>query len=535
MRSSLWALLLIGSIPGCEQAQPPVPSTPSVTTTASTTTVVPLGTIPPPTLAGLDTQVAADLAAVYQDWEQALANRATVVEQAQLAGRLGELALAYEQYGLASAALGWASRAQPANSRWWYLRAQADRDDNANYLSHLREALRLDPAYGPARWQLAESLMQAQQLNEASELLGPPVDDEPAALLGLRGRLALARKDFEAAADFLQAALKAEPTASRLQYPLGLALRALGREAAAREALGRRGDVAPAVDDPIMDQVRSLASGARVLVSRAGQAAQAGDFAQAAELYRAALEQADETQTRLNLAISLARAGDAAAAETEYRHVIATDPGRSEAYFGLGTLLAGLGRDLDAIPIYQKALELHPQDADTQLNMANALGRLGQFQEAHRSYARVIELDPARIEARLGQAHMLAELQQWQAATSALKSGLDVAPGDARLALELARLLAMAPDASVRNGAVALRVADRLFAREPSLPNGVVLAAALAEVGQFEKAAQLQRELIAAARSQGRADLLPGLEQDLARFLGAQPIRLGARADSKQP
>jgi tetratricopeptide (TPR) repeat protein len=530
LRSSLWALLLIGSMPGCEQAQPP--ATPSATTTASTTAVVPLGTIPPPTLAGLDTQVAADLAAAYKDWEEALANRATLAEQAQLAGSLGELALAYEQNDLASAALGWASRAEPKNSRWWYLRAQSESGggDNTTALSHLHEAVRLAPDYAPARWQLADRLLKAQQFDEAEILLGPNAAREPAALLGLRGRLALARKDFEPAAEFLQAALKAEPTATRLQYPLGLALRALGKEAAAREALGRRGEVAPVVDDPILDQVRALASGARVLVSRAGQAAQAGDFDQAANLYRAALEQADEAQTRLNLAISLARAGDAAAAETEYRRVIADDPGRSEAYFALGTLLASQGRDLDAIPIYQQALERHPQDADTWLNLANALARVGRQPEAEHSYARVIELDPARSEARLGQARMLVGLQQWQAAHSALKEGLDVAPGDAGLALELARLLAMAPDAAVRDGAVALRVADRLFARESSLPHGLVLAAALAEVGQFDRAAQLQGELIVAARAQGRADLIDGLEQGLARYLEGRPTRLDEQA-----
>lgn len=530
---ALCLFIAVSVLAGCEPAPAPIATAPQVTVPASPKPL----TIPVPVLSGVDEHVKMELAEAHRQWQAAVTANSDMPQQAELAGRLGMLALAYEQNALADQALAWARQAQPGDYRWCYLQAESARaaGDLDAARADLREALHLAPDYAPARWQLAEMLLQVQQYDQARDLLGPVASDEPAALLGLRGRLALARKDFAEAARSLRAALKLEPGASRLQYPLGLALRGLGQEQAAREALGRRGDGSPAINDPLMDEVRELASGARVLVVRAGQAALSGDYPAAILLYREALVQADEPQTRLNLAISLARAGQPAEAEIEYRKVIAADPSRAEAFFALGTLLASQGKDAQAIPAYQQAVNLHPQDVDAHFNMANALRRLEHYREAEQAYAKVLDLDPARSEATLGRALMLNQLEHWQLAERVLRAGLQASPLDARLALELARLLACAPDASVRDGSAALVVAERLFARESNIDNGAVLAAALAETGRFDEAARLQGELIAAAQSYQRPDLVDALKSGLALYSAAKPYRLGQRQPARTP
>ena len=530
---ALCLLIALSVLAACEPAPAPVSTAPQVAVPASPKPL----TIPVPTLSGVDEHVKVELAEAHRQWQTAVTANSDMPQQAELAGRLGMLALAYEQNALADQALAWARQAQPGDYRWCYLQAQSARaaGDLDAARADLREALRLAPDYAPARWQLAEMLLQVQQYDQARDLLGPVASDEPAALLGLRGRLALARKDFAEAARSLRAALKLEPDASRLQYPLGLALRGLGQEQAARKALSERGDGSPAIDDPLMDEVRELASGARVLVVRAGQAALGGNYAAAIPLYRQALAQADEPQTRLNLAISLARAGQPAEAEIEYRKVIAADPSRADALFALGTLLASQGRDAQAVPVYQQAVDLHPQDADAYFNLANALRRLGQFREAEQGYAQVLELDPARANASLGRALMLSQLEQWARAESVLRAGLQASPGHTRLQLELARLLAAAPDASVRNGSAALVLAQRLFARESSTDNGEVLAAALAETGRFDEAARLQGELVAAAEAYNRPDLVAHLKSGLALYSAEKPYRMGHDLAAKTP
>jgi tetratricopeptide (TPR) repeat protein len=482
-----------------------------------------------PALAGLDAGVASQLREAFDDWQQAGLSGQELTQQAKLAGQLGMVALAYAQYQLAGDALDWAARSDPENFRWRYLSALSARSagDKDAAILHLNAAATLAPDDLPIRLLLADLLLEQQRLEEASRLLGPSLEGESAALLGVRGRLALARKDYAAASQWLQSALLLEPQASRLQYPLGLALRGLGDEDAARLAISRRGNVAASVRDPLLAEVSALASGARVLEKAAGKASASGDFAQAIVLYRAALEKADEPQIRLNLGISMARLGQVAAAEGEFRQVLAAEPENAPAHFALGSVLAMQGRDVDAVQSYQQALKIFPRDPDTWMNLANAWSRLGRFEQAEDAYAQVIAIDPARAEARLGQSIMLIELRRWQAARASLQAGLQVTPGRSGLEAMLARLLAAAPEAEIRDGARALTLAEGLYAREQNLLHAEVLAQALAEVGRYTEAAQLQQQLIAAARTQKQPDLAKRLQANLDRYAAGKPSRMG--------
>ena len=510
-------LLLILMLGACES--PPPPSAASA----------PEVSIRLPALVGVDAGVASQLREAFDDWKQASLTGQKLSRQAQLAGQLGMLALAYEQYQLASDSFDWAGRNDPENFRWRYLSAQSERSagNKDAAISHLRAAAKLAPDDLPIRLLLAELLMEQQRLEEADQLLGPSVEREPAALLSVRGRLALARKDYAAASQWLQSALRLEPQASRLQYPLGLALRGLGDEDAARLAISRRGNVAASVPDPLLAEVSALASGARILEKAAGKASASGDFAQAVVLYRAALEKADEPQIRLNLGISMARLGQLAAAEGEFRQVLTAEPENASAHFALGSVLAMQGRDVDAVQSYQQALKIFPRDPDTLMNLANARSRLGRFEQAADAYAQVIAIDPARAEARLGQSIMLIELRRWPEARASLQAGLQVTPGQSGLEAMLARLLAAAPDAEIRDGSRALKLAEGLYAREQNLLHAEVLAQALAEVGRYTEAAQLQQQLIAAAHMQKQPDLAKRLQANLDRYAAGKPSRMG--------
>ncbi|MDZ4729860.1 MAG: tetratricopeptide repeat protein [Xanthomonadales bacterium] len=468
------------------------------------------------------------LAEAYSRWQTMATETEPGPAQYDAAMRFAELAFAWERFIWAEESLQRACASPRSDARCWYLLAlsqQTNSNDTAAAAS-FEQALQRQPTYLPIRLQLGEYLLATGQLSAAAQRLGKRQAGESAALLGLRGRIALAAGDNPAALEQLEAALKLEPEASRLRYPYGLALRAAGREQDALQALARNGPVAAQVDDPLLSEVQALAMGVDILRYRGNDLALAGQYAEAAAAYRQALEQEEDALTRLNLGIALARSNQPAAAEAEFRQALQADPGLPAGWFGLGTLLAAQGRHEEAVAAYLQALQQHPGDLDARYNLANAQRRLGQPDQATENYRLVTNADPARIEAQIALAQILSEQQLWSAALEVLRTGLQSHPQDGRLALQLARLLAAAPDSAIRDGATALRLAEQLFSREQSLAHGETLAMALAEVGRFQQAAELQQSLIDAVRAQGRDELMPALQAALEDYAAERPYRL---------
>ena len=79
----------------------------------------------------------------------------------------------------------------------------------------------------------------------------------------------------------------------------------------------------------------------------------------------------------------------------------------------------------------------------------------------------------------------------------------------------LARILAAAPDASLRDGPRALQMAKALFEATRNPYFGQTYAMALAETGDFERAISLQRETVIAYERMGDASMKPFLQKNL--------------------
>jgi hypothetical protein len=93
----------------------------------------------------------------------------------------------------------------------------------------------------------------------------------------------------------------------------------------------------------------------------------------------------------------------------------------------------------------------------------------------------------------------------------------------------LARLLAAAPDAGVRDGAEAVRLVQRLLARQPNpgAPAAEAAAMAYAEAGDMSTALAWQRQAIAAAERSGRDPGIPReMHGNLERFERGMPARV---------
>src|SRR5262249_49569276 len=139
--------------------------------------------------------------------------------------------------------------------------------------------------------------------------------------------------------------------------------------------------------------------------------------------------------------------------------------------------------------------------------------------------------DPALKEAMFGYAMALVRLHRYREARDRLRVATTVYADDEVFSHALARLLAAAPDAEVRNGRQAKALVDKLLAQQQSIELGQTAAMTLAELGEFEQAAAVQRDLMSAAEKAGLHDVVRHLAVNLRLYEKRLPCRTPFRVD----
>ena len=224
---------------------------------------------------------------------------------------------------------------------------------------------------------------------------------------------------------------------------------------------------------------------------------------------------------RIRLAVAYHRLGELETAKAHYMRALELNLGPLDAaqvHHHLGIIEMRTGSADRAIEEYRIALELQPQLVAARLDLGEALKRLGRYQESAEVLRHVVDADSANVRARQGQAEALESLGHSREARQRLEEGWQAIPESVELLHALARLLASAADPEVRDGERALDLAQRTL-RAGSTPSRIeTLAMASAEAGLFADAVTFQREVIQAMRWQGRVDVLPRLEANLARY-----------------
>ena len=342
----------------------------------------------------------------------------------------------------------------------------------------------------------------------------------------LNAELAMESSRPAEAVTWYERLLQLQPGATRLHQPLALAYRALKRIDDAAASLAAVGTGRVRVSDPLMDQLRSLASGARQAASRGVAAFQQGDFEGAVAAFREAVrEDPSDAGTRLNLGSALVRLGQLEQALEEYRRVLEQDPDNALTHFNVGTTMARLGDAEGAVRHYREAIRVDPEYLNARFNLANALRRRGDSENAEQHYRRVIELDPGNPGAWLGEAQCMIDSGRFEQALRRLEEGVQVLPTNLPIAQVMVRVLAASPDGNVRNGKRAVEMARELVATRRGPVTLETLAMALAETGRFEEAESSQREAMAFAESAGLAGFLERLRMNLERYRNGEPCR----------
>ncbi|MXX62327.1 MAG: tetratricopeptide repeat protein [Holophagales bacterium] len=516
--------------------------------------------IPHPELAELDPPLARELEARRAGLDALLADQeASIAGKAQALGELGRLYQAHRLLEPALACYREAHALDPESFAWAYYLGvlAAGAGDIETARPAFRSALELRADDAPTLVRLADLELEHGRVDEAELLyLRAAVADDSAAVAYGMGRVAEERGAYAEAIEQFQRALTLQPRASVIHYHLGQAYRELGEFDRAGEALALSGPNRVAMADPLMHELTTLAIGALPHLDRGHAAAREGRLADAESAYRQAVA-ADATNVRAHesLATVLVRRGDPEGAIEHFGVAVRLAPENARAHLDLGVLLAELGRNDRALEHFGRAVELEPGNGEARLGLgavlaqtgsfeeavvelqaalrqvpesgrtprvhfglAEALVRTGRLEEALPHYIRVRDLDPTQGLAWLREATVLMGLGRFADARATLEARLRVDATDGRAAHSLARLLAGAPDPTLRDGPRAMTIAGALLQADNAPPNAETAAMALAEVGRFEEAVSIQRTLVEEARRQGRSGEERRLTRNLERY-----------------
>jgi tetratricopeptide (TPR) repeat protein len=142
----------------------------------------------------------------------------------------------------------------------------------------------------------------------------------------------------------------------------------------------------------------------------------------------------------------------------------------------------------------------------------------------------VLALNPAVSQARFGYAIGLVRLGRFRDARDSLREAVAMYPDQPGFAHALARILAAAPDDSVRDGAAAVRLTDKLLESNRTWTLLETRAMAAAEMGRFEDALKWQQAAIEEAGNAPPA-ATAHMREILSGYRRGVPCRTPWRAD----
>jgi tetratricopeptide (TPR) repeat protein len=452
-------------------------------------------------------------------------------ELANTYGELGKILLAGDYREAAEPCFLNAQTLAPEDYRWSYYLGHLYRDngDLSKAQSFFEQALEKRPddvatlvwlgdvELAQGRPDAAEPRFSKAQILQANSL---------SAKFGL-GRTALARQDYRGAIKLLEDVLAQDPEAAAAHYPLSLAYGGVGDKKNAERHLKLREDHVILPADPLMVEVEELLESPQSYESRGIRALDQGKWPEAADLFRKGLALAPGNGALLHrLGTALFMMNDSAQAQEQFEAAVKASPDYAPAQYSLGVLLQEKGQHAEAIERFTAALRSRSSYHEARLRLATSLRRRGRAKESLAHYEQILAVNSGQLEARFGQAMAYVQLGRYADARDRLIDAVKTFPDQTLFAHTLARVLAAAPDDQVRDAAQAIAIVeDQVQKNQRTLELGETMAMALADLGRFEQAAKIQRDLIAGAEQGGLADAARRLTANLLLYERREPCR----------
>jgi tetratricopeptide (TPR) repeat protein len=476
---------------------------------------------------------------------------ATLTEKKKAGASGDELGTAYGEYAMLLQAAEYYEAAEPA-----YLNAQDLMPGDVRwpyYLGHLyksigqteksiqsfERALERNPSEIATLTWLGRLYLEQGKPDVAESLFQRAAQLPPqnvAVMAGL-GQAALARRDYQRAVTVLEEALAFDPSAASIHSPLANAYRGLGDTAKAEEHLKLWRNTELVVPDRLRaDLDMSIESGLSYEL-RGVRALQARDFKAAEEAFRKGAELAPATGSlgrslRHKLGTALVLQGDVEGAVARFEEVIKMSPpegydeASAKANYSLGVIFAGSRQKNEAIERLSTAVKYNPNYTEAWMALADTLRSSGRVEASLKPYAEVVRINPRSAEARFAYAMALVRLRRYRDAKAWLEDSTRILPDRAELSHALARILAAAPDDTIRDGARAMALVQEVMKVNKTTVVGETMAMAMAELGQFSDAVDVQKSVIAAAEQGGAAQDVRRLTANLHLYERRQACRM---------
>ncbi|HVM47697.1 MAG TPA: tetratricopeptide repeat protein [Candidatus Acidoferrum sp.] len=229
----------------------------------------------------------------------------------------------------------------------------------------------------------------------------------------------------------------------------------------------------------------------------------------------------------LLLGAAFEREGNLDEALEQYQDALQIAPASPQAHNSLGNLLLTMNRPREAEAQYRAAIRLAPGDPVALCGLAHVLIQTGHFEDGARQYEEAARLNPAdpAPDCSLGKA--LLRRGQSAQAISHFREALRRDPANIQSLTFLARVLSSDPLEAVRNGAEALRLAQKVNTltenREPFVLD--TLAMAYAESGSFSQAQDTLQRAIEIAHASGHDQDVAEMQDRLTLYSAGRPFR----------
>lgn len=361
--------------------------------------------------------------------------------------------------------------------------------------THLEEALAAAPEAGSVRRALvnvyrllgksdeAAALIRGREPNDVRPRSADPLLEQVGELATgsvaefVRGQEALDRADVATAVKHLEQAVKINPGLVQARLSLATA------------------HIAAAEYDKAEQQCRAVLdsdpTNAEAWYSLGTVYTGQGEDDQAIDAMRKSLQyQPDYVPAHTGLAALLKERGELAEALDHLRQALQMDPRDADAHYNLGMVLRAMNRPDEAIAQLNAALQLRPGFALAHGNLGELLENRQDLAGAIEHYRVAVQADPSYAEAYASLGRVLWVRQRYADSLAVLREGYAKVPQSVKVAGNLAWLLSTCPDDSIRNGAEAVEIVERVCRKETCQDPAMldVLAAAYAESGRFADA-----------------------------------------------
>ncbi|MCG3126306.1 MAG: Beta-barrel assembly-enhancing protease [Phycisphaerae bacterium] len=291
--------------------------------------------------------------------------------------------------------------------------------------------------------------------------------------------------------------------------------------------LFKRGDLAAAT--PLLEEAaRMRPTDSRQLVNLANAYIESGRLPDAYRVLLDALNaNSTDPEVHYSLGVYFSRANEPDKAISRFTDAIRGNPEYAQAHANLAAILLTRGQAGDALPHLQHAITLRPDLYEPRYQLGVACLMLQRLDEATAHLTQAAQMRPENVIGRIVLAGALESAGKPAAALDELRACVRLHPDSVETLTRLAWLLSTCPEDALRRGDEALQHARRavqLAAATDPRPLDA-LAAAQAELRQFDQAVATVQQALALAQQHGDTALADQIAARLALYRASQPFR----------